>query len=129
MPPTWLYNIRVLPCEMISPESCCAAGFAAVSDIGGHYNTAYGQSIPLVKLSVVKGQRLKKCRKLSKTRLIFFVRNLQDKLWRCNYILHLWMEKHLLLVTRTVIIYSKENDLHVYFCTSNRYYLRIFQIK
>jgi hypothetical protein len=56
---------------MTSPESCCAAGFAVVSDIGGHYNTAYGQSIPLVNLSVVKGRRLKKCRKLSKTRLIF----------------------------------------------------------
>jgi hypothetical protein len=107
---------------MTSPESCCAAGFATVSDIGGHYNTAYGQSIPLVKLCVVKGQRLKKCRKLSKTRLIFFVRNLQDKLWSRNYILLLWMAKCLLLIIRTVIIYSQENDLHMDFYILNRYY-------
>jgi hypothetical protein len=57
-------SIHYLPCEMASPESCCAAGFAAVSDIGGHYSTAYGQSIPLIKLCVIKGQKLKICRQL-----------------------------------------------------------------
>jgi len=53
-------SILLLPCEMASPESCCGAGFATVSDIGRHYNTAYGQSIPHVELCVVKGQMIKK---------------------------------------------------------------------
>jgi len=53
-------SILLLPCEMASPESCCGAAFATVSDIGRHYNTAYGQSIPHVELSVVKGQMTNK---------------------------------------------------------------------
>jgi hypothetical protein len=57
-------SVHYLPCEMASPESCCAAGFATVSDIGGHYSTAYGQSILLIKQCVIKGQKLKICRLL-----------------------------------------------------------------
>ena len=59
---------------MASPESCCGAGFATVSDIGRHYNTTYGQSIPHVELCG-KGPNDKEMKSYKK-QAHFLVRNL-----------------------------------------------------